>query len=157
VKDAAVHANAGYLVWRLSTKWRAAVDRALAPMGLTHAQSSLLASLFALSRGGTQPSQRELADFTGLDAMYVSKLARALQRGGFIVRTTHSADPRAVQLSLTEAGVKVIGEAVDVVQALQEHLTRPLGGSRGARTAELVAMLRQLLDQPPVLPADDEE
>jgi DNA-binding MarR family transcriptional regulator len=27
----------GYLVWRLSMKWRVAVDRALAPLGLTHA------------------------------------------------------------------------------------------------------------------------
>jgi MarR family transcriptional regulator, organic hydroperoxide resistance regulator len=144
----AVHANAGYLVWRLSMRWRAATDRALAPLGLTHAQYSLLASLFALSRSGVGPSQRELADFTGLDPIYVSRLARALERGGFIVRNTHAADPRAVELSLTKAGTKVVSEAVREVRELQEHLTKPLGGSRGVRTGELVDMLRQLLDQP---------
>ena len=36
----------GFLLWRLTTRWRAAVDRALAPMGLTHAQYTLLASLY---------------------------------------------------------------------------------------------------------------
>lgn len=36
-------ANVGYLVWRLSTRWRATMDRALAPHGLTQAQYSVLA------------------------------------------------------------------------------------------------------------------
>ena len=35
----------GYLVWRLSMKWRVAMDRAVAPLGLTHAQYVVLASL----------------------------------------------------------------------------------------------------------------
>ena len=68
----------GYLVWRLSIKWRVAVDRALAPLGLTHAQYTLLASLYGMERAGQQPTQRELADHTGLEALYASKLARAL-------------------------------------------------------------------------------
>jgi hypothetical protein len=42
----------GYLLWRLTTKLRAAVDRALAPLGLTHAQYSLLASLYGYSLSG---------------------------------------------------------------------------------------------------------
>jgi hypothetical protein len=46
----------GYLLWRVATKWRAAVDRAVAPLGLTHAQYSLLASLYGLSRSGTAPA-----------------------------------------------------------------------------------------------------
>ena len=148
VKEAEAQANAGYLIWRLASRWRAAVDREVAPLGLTHAQYSLLASLYGLSRGGARPSQRELADFTGLDPIYVSKLARALERAGFVIRVTHPADPRAVQLSLTDYGVEIVLKAVRVVHALHERLTRPLGGSRGARTAELIDMLRQLLNEP---------
>ena len=45
-----VEPTPGYLVWRLSMKWRAAVDRALAPLGLTHAQYVLLASLYGMER-----------------------------------------------------------------------------------------------------------
>jgi MarR family transcriptional regulator, organic hydroperoxide resistance regulator len=146
VSQAEAQGNAGYLIWRLSMRWRAAVDRELAPLGLTHAQYSLLAPLYGLSRGGAGPSQRELADFTGLDPIYVSKLARALERAGFVSRVIHPADPRAVQLSLTDQGTEVVQEAVKIVRALQDRLTRPLGGRRGERTAEFVDMLLQLLN-----------
>src|SRR4030095_12457452 len=77
----------GYLLWRLTTKMRAAVDRALAPLGPPHAPASRLASLYGYSLSGAQPSQRELADWTGLEPIYVSKLAPALEQAGLIPRT----------------------------------------------------------------------
>ena len=61
----------GFLVWRLSTKWRTAVDGRW-PLGLTHAQYSLISSLLAMHERGLKPSQRELADHTGLEPLYVS-------------------------------------------------------------------------------------
>src|SRR5690349_5014005 len=76
----------GAIVWRLATRWRVAVDRALAPLDLTHAQYVLLAALWGIERAGRQPSQRELADETGLEALYVSKLARALETKGLVAR-----------------------------------------------------------------------
>lgn len=126
-------------------KWRAAIDHALEPLGVTHAQYSLLASLYGLSRRGAQPSQRELADFTGLEPIYVSKLARALERAGLVDRETNPSDPRAVQLTLTAHGVDVVGRAIAVVRQLQEELTEPLGGTRSARVRELVDALQTLL------------
>jgi MarR family transcriptional regulator, organic hydroperoxide resistance regulator len=135
----------GYLVWRLSMKWRAATDRVLAPLGLTHAQYSLLASLYGLSRTGTQPSQRELADFTGLEPVYVSRLARALERAGLVERPDNPADPRAVQLGLTGRGKEVAVEAIARVRGLQDELTAPLGGVDAGRSRDLVASLRVLL------------
>jgi DNA-binding MarR family transcriptional regulator len=141
-------ANPGYLVWRLSMKWRAAVDREVAPWGLTHAQYSLLASLYGVSRDGVAPSQRELADVTGLDAIYVSKLVRALEQGGLLTRAPHDRDPRAWQLSLTPHGIQTITSAIDAVRVLQARLTRTLGGPRSKRTKDLTDALRALLDDP---------
>jgi DNA-binding MarR family transcriptional regulator len=140
--------TAGYLLWRVTMKWRAAVERAVTPLGLTHAQYTLLASLSGLSHRGQQPSQRELADFTGLDQVYVSKLARALERSGFIERAGHPTDPRAVQLRLTDQGSQVVTRAVATVAGLLEELTAPLGGTAGVRTTELTTMLRELLGEP---------
>src|ERR687888_628281 len=91
----------GDLVWHLTPRWRAELDRALAPLGLTSAQYGVLASLHGLSRGGARPSQRNLADFAGLEPMHVSKLVRALERAGLVERTGNPSDTRAVQLSLT--------------------------------------------------------
>ncbi len=139
----------GYYLWRLATRWRAAVDRALADVGLTHAQYALLASLYGLSRAGRQPSQRQLADVSGLDPMFVSKLARSLERAGLLTRTDNPADPRAFQLMMTTRGTEVIRTAMATVRDLNDTLTRPIGGSAGARNQELIATLRTLLGETP--------
>jgi DNA-binding MarR family transcriptional regulator len=135
----------GSLVWRLSMKWRATVDRAVAPLGLTHAQYVLLASLYGLTRSGPPPSQRALSDYASLEPIYVSKLARALERGGLIERTTNPADPRAVQLRLTAKGEETVRPAIAVVADLLAELTAPIGGPRSAETRQFVHTLQTLL------------
>jgi DNA-binding MarR family transcriptional regulator len=145
VKASDANPTPGFLVWRLSMKWRTAVDRAVAPLGLTHAQYSVLASLYAMQSRGERPSQRRLADHTGLEVIYVSKLARALEDAGLITRTTHPADARAVELLLTRRGRTVVGQAITLVGDLQEVLTAPLGGSDSARTKALLRDLKTLL------------
>jgi DNA-binding MarR family transcriptional regulator len=138
----------GFLIWRLSMKWRVAVDRAVAPLGLTHAQYSLLASLFGMRRSGLRPNQRQLADHTGLEPLYVSKLARSLEAAGLIARTGDPSDTRAVQLALTDYGQDVTRRAIAVVHRLSDQLLAPLGGLDGRRTEEFVRELRALLDVP---------
>ncbi len=143
-----VRGNVGFLIWRLSMRWRAAMDRVLAPLGLTHAQYSVLAPLHGMSAGGARPSQRELADFTGLDPVYISKLVRALEREGFLTRSVKASDPRAVELALTERGADAVREGIQLVTAMRDRLTGPLGGNAGERTAELAGLLRELADAP---------
>jgi DNA-binding MarR family transcriptional regulator len=138
----------GLLIWRLSTRWRTAVDRGLAPLGLTHAQYTVLASLRGLTRAGRCTSQRQLADETGMDQIYVSKLSRALERAGLVVRTANPTDSRAVQLALTRRGDDVADEAAALVRDLLEQLTAPLGGLRGARTRALSDALELMLAGP---------
>jgi DNA-binding MarR family transcriptional regulator len=138
----------GFLVWRLSMKWRVAVDRAVAPLGLTHAQYSVLGSLFGMDRSGIRPTQRQLADHIGLEPLYVSKLARALEAAGLVGRAGDPDDTRAVRLSLTPAGREVTRRAITVVRALHDTLLEPLGGFDGRRTRALVRELQVLLDVP---------
>lgn len=143
-----VRGNVGFLIWRVAMRWRASTDRALAPLGLTHAQYSVLAPLYGMSQAGARPSQRQLADFTGLDAIYVSKLVRALEREGFVDRAVSASDPRAVELSLTEKGVTAVREGVRIVAGIRDRLTGPLGGNDGSGTAELARLLLELLEVP---------
>ncbi|MFJ4685329.1 MarR family winged helix-turn-helix transcriptional regulator [Streptomyces sp. NPDC091377] len=141
-------ATPGFLVWRLSMKWRVAVDRAVAPLGLTHAQYSLVASLHGIQRSGHRPSQRQLADHTGLEPLYVSKLARALESAGLLERTRDPKDPRAVRLALTDRGSEVTRQAITVVQGLLRQLLEPLGGLDSDRTQDFMRDLTALLDTP---------
>ena len=138
----------GSLVWRLSMAWRVEVDRAVVELGLTHAKYALLASLYGLDRAGDHPTQRELADHTGLEPLYVSKLARALEAAGLISRTPDRDDARAVRLELTAEGRAVARRAVTVVAELLEALTAPLGGTTTKRTTAFVRDLGLLLDGP---------
>ena len=119
-------------------RWRSAIDRAITPLGLTNAQYSVLAPLLGMERSGQRPSQRQLADFTGLEPLYVSKLARALEQAGLIERSGHPDDSRAVQLSLTDQGREVTAQATERVRGLQDELTAPLGGLDSPATRNLI-------------------
>ncbi|HEX3787423.1 MAG TPA: MarR family transcriptional regulator [Pseudonocardiaceae bacterium] len=139
----------GFLIWRTSLKLRTAVDRVLKPLGLTHAQYSVLGPISALSQDGRGPSQRELADFTGLEPIYVSKLARALEKAGLVVRPDDPDDPRAVRLSLTDQGGQVFRAARDLVHQMHAELTAPIGGPAGDRDRDLRQTLLLLLGDAP--------
>ena len=146
--EAEVRRNAGFLIWRVSTGWRAAMDRVLEPLGLTQAQYAVLAPLYGMSRSGARPSQRELANLTGLDAVYISKLVRTLERAGLVERSASTVDTRAVELTLTDQGIATVREAMPLVVRLRDELSKPLGGINGERTRQLTEMLLELLDAP---------
>jgi DNA-binding MarR family transcriptional regulator len=137
--------STGFLVWHLSMRWRAGLDRQLAPHGLTSAQYAVLASLYALSQDGTQPSQRELADFSSLEPMFVSKLVRALERAGLVERTPNPADTRAVLLGVTDEGARTLQAARAEVVRLEEQRLIPLGGRTSERSTALREALQVLL------------
>ena len=138
----------GYLVWRLSMRWRAKVDRAVAPYGLTHATYSVLASLYGETQAGTSPSQRHLADITGMDAVYISKLVRSLERDGLVKRAPHPDDTRAVKLTLSRLGRARITKAIDTVSTLHDDLLAPLGGPQSPASREFKGALARLLNEP---------
>ncbi len=151
-------ATTGFLLWRVTMKFRAGVDRVLADLGLTHAQYSLLASLRGMTGdSGARPSQRELADHTGLEPIFVSKLARALEQAGLLTRATSDRDSRAVELALTPQGVETATAAVERVQGLHRELLAPIGGPGGATDHQLADTLRTLLGAPPPAARTDPE
>jgi MarR family transcriptional regulator, organic hydroperoxide resistance regulator len=137
--------STGFLLWHVTLRWRAALDHALTPLRITASQYAVLASLHGLSRAGTRPSQRELADFSGLGAMYVSKLVRSLEHSGLLHRATSAADPRAVELTITERGLEVVRAGAATVRALEEWRLAPLGGRESERSVVLRELLFALL------------
>lgn len=137
--------STGFLVWHLSMRWQVELTRALAPLGITHSDYGLLASLSACERTGVRPSQRELADASGLEPMHVSKLVRALADRELVRREPHPSDPRAVQLSLTAAGIDVVHAGREVVLRLDAERLEAIGGPRSTRAHDLRASLGDLL------------
>ena len=74
---------------------------------------------------------------TGLETVYISKLVSTLERDGLVRRSPHPDDTRAVQVTLTTAGVTAIEAAIDAVQVLHEALLAPIGGPRSPQAKTL--------------------
>jgi DNA-binding MarR family transcriptional regulator len=137
----------GYLVWHLTLRWQAQLSAELEPLGITPAEYAVMAHLHALSASGVKPSQRELADVSGLEPMYISKLARSLEGAGLLTRVTHLEDARAIQLSLTRRGVGVVTEARRIATKLDQQRLAVFGGPSSEQAAQLKASLQVLLHE----------
>lgn len=108
----------GFLLWHATLEWQRQVSQALKPLGLTHAQFVLLAGTCWLDERVGSPSQRELADHAGTDAMMTSQLVRTLEREGLLERFGDDHDARVKRLRATAEGARLAREAVAIVEAV---------------------------------------
>jgi len=133
-----------YLPYRLSVasnKVSALISKAYeARFGLTIPQWRLLA---ILSEG--QPlSQQTLVSRTAMDKVTVSRAAQALITRGVVQSKPSDKDRRAVELSLTAAGVSIVQDVAPVALAFEKSLIEAIGGPAAER---LDMMLRKLEEQ----------
>jgi len=134
-------ASPGFLLWRVTNRWQAAQRAALRPLGLTHVQFVLLASLSWL--GSEDPvTQRALADHAATDPMMTSQVVRALEAKALLVRAAHPVDRRARAVTLTAAGRELADAAVGVVEACDREFFAALGTRAAAFTRALAALER---------------
>ena len=85
----------GFLLWRISNAWQQRQRAALLPLGLTHVQFVLLASLVWLTQHGRTVTQTDLAEQAQTDPMMTSQVVRALEARGLLTRETSAQDRRA--------------------------------------------------------------
>jgi DNA-binding MarR family transcriptional regulator len=107
----------GFLLWKAANLHQRLQRQALADLGISPTQFSLLASYFFLSSTHQRPvSQAELAQHAALDKMLVSDGTRALLGRRLIVRRRSRTDGRAFAIDLTEQGVAVCNRALRVIE-----------------------------------------
>lgn len=139
----------GFLLWHATLRWQRAVTAALKPTGLTHVQFVLLASTWFLEDRGGPPSQRELAEHAGTDAMMTSQVLRALEAEGLLERHGDPADGRIKRLTVTPAGRAAAGHALEAVDRLDREFFGP-AGDRGALVDQLLALAGRDADGTPL-------
>lgn len=129
----------GFLLWQVTNRWQRGIVASLKPLGLTHVQFVLLASVWWLSRGGgALPTQREVADHAGTDRMMTSQVLRTLERRGLVARDRDSRDGRARRIAATAPGAELAEQAIDVVEAADRAFFAD------AEPTELMRTLRSL-------------
>lgn len=121
----------GFLLWRATLRWQRLMTSTLRPLGLTHVQFVLLASLWWLTRmAGEVPTQRRLADHAGTDPMMTSQVVRLLERRSLVNRIGHPTDSRARQLDVTEAGAVLAMRGIAIVEAADADFFASASGRR---------------------------
>lgn len=126
----------GLALWRVTNAWQSAQRAALKPLGLTHVQFVLLASLTWLQ--ADQPvTQQQLAVHAGTDPMMTSQVLRVLEQLGLVRRDPHPTDGRARVLTVTDSGRKLANQAVRAVERCDTIFFAVLGDERRAFTALL--------------------
>ena len=108
----------------------------LEPLGLTHPQYLVMLALWERS----PRTVRDIADALFLDSATLSPLLKRLEGAGLITRARNSADERALDIALTDAGAALRAEAEAVPIAVAGRLGMPV-----ARLEEIRDGLTELL------------
>ena len=132
----------GLLLWQVTNRWQAAQRAVLKPLGLTHVQFVLLASLTHLTADGPV-SQRQLAEHAATDPMMTSQVVRALESNGWVVREAHPEDGRAWALRVTRSGAALARKANTAVEKCDLAFFEPLA----TKQAAFVRALRSLRNE----------
>jgi DNA-binding MarR family transcriptional regulator len=112
-------------------------DLALAPVGLTNGQYSLLV---ALNRAEA-PGVGNVAALLAMDRTTLTAMLKPLVRRGLVTVTVDAADRRARRLALTPAGRALLASALPLWQRTHNETERLLGASDADRLrADLKAL-----------------
>ncbi|MDQ6710837.1 MAG: MarR family winged helix-turn-helix transcriptional regulator [Candidatus Dormibacteraeota bacterium] len=129
----------GFLLWRVTLRWQRAMVAALKPLGLTHVQFVLLASVWWITTvAGETATQRRVAEHAGTDPMMTSQVLRALEAKRLVTRGADPDDSRARRLGVTTRGAALAQEAIAVVEAAD----RKFFAAAGERPALLKTLHR---------------
>jgi DNA-binding MarR family transcriptional regulator len=117
----------GFVLWHATLRWQRLVTAALKPTGLTHVQFVLLASVWFLEGRTGPPSQREVAEHAGTDAMMTSQVVRSLETAGLVERHVDPDDARVKRLTATPEGRSAATAGLDAVDTLDRRFFGPAG------------------------------
>ena len=137
----------GFLLWQTTMTWQRLIKKALEPCGISHAQFVVMALLMWFEKQGYDTTQIEIAQWSKLDKMTVSKALKKLATEGLLSRAEHTRDTRAKSVTLTAQGKALIRKLVPLVEQVDERffsrvavreqqtfmqlLTRLVGGAHG--------------------------
>lgn len=92
-------------------------------------------------------TSKEIAEFTAMDKVAVSRAVRALVEKQLVVRKVSKFDARVGNLRLSKAGLEVYEEIVPLALGLEARILEGFGEENVKRLHELFDQLNQRLDE----------
>lgn len=133
----------GYLLWRVSTYWRSAIEEVLKQHDLTHPQFVILATTAWLTRDNKKISQIDISKASGLDPNTTSQILRGLEKKKLIKRT-RSLNERSKNPALTTLGNERLALAMPAVEQADEAFFSTLNAQK---TTDLITFFHTLLNR----------
>ena len=106
--------NMGLLVTSVALQYRIMFDREMQPLGLTRSQWWVLCHIYYFDG----VSQAKLAEILDVDKAGIARLVGQLEKKGWVERTPHKKDGRAMQISLTPHVHKLIVDITSLSDVL---------------------------------------
>jgi DNA-binding MarR family transcriptional regulator len=131
---------AGQALRRAHLAYRLALDRALAPVGVTTPQLQALLEL----RLRPGMSSAELARRCQVTPQTMKDVVRNLEMAGRIARSPHAAHGRILRVHLTDEGRRLLESCEHLADRVEECM---LAALTAAERAQLVELLRRASDQ----------
>ncbi|GAB1380995.1 MarR family transcriptional regulator [Pararhodobacter aggregans] len=128
------HASAGWLVQRLSQRFEASMEQALAPHGLALGQFALMMAVLE-TEGMTQA---ELGAIFAMPAWKISRHLDALAESGLVTREADPASRRSHRIFATEAARQAAPGWRASARGVNEALLAPLAPEDRARLVGLL-------------------
>jgi MarR family transcriptional regulator, organic hydroperoxide resistance regulator len=129
----------GFLLWKVSNLHQRVQRRALADVGLTPIQFSVLACYQFLSMQAPVVTQSHVSTHAGIDKMFVSDVTKALVKHGCLAKQKQANDGRSYSVQVTEKGAALCNQALKVVEAVDVAFF-----SQAKHPKQLLAALQQL-------------
>ncbi|GGC18633.1 MarR family transcriptional regulator [Novosphingobium marinum] len=133
----------GYLVHDVSRMRRTAMDYAVAPLGLTRSQWSLLATLSRSTNNGMM--QAEIARIMGLGKVTTGGLVSRLETAGLVERRDDESDKRAKRVFITEKGYETIRQMIDVADPLNEEILEGISAKERKQIEDILHRVKENL------------
>jgi DNA-binding MarR family transcriptional regulator len=123
-----------YLLKHVQSELRAAIEKALAPVGLTGSQMAVLSAL------SSEPglSNADLARVTFVTPQTMVPLLSSLEASGLIVRKPHPSGGRTMPATLTTQGIAKLKIGWKAVRAVEDQMLCGLAEKEQLRLRELL-------------------
>ncbi|QDC44597.1 MarR family winged helix-turn-helix transcriptional regulator [Methylophilus medardicus] len=113
-----IKSQIGFLIKRVQQGLRGKMDEALSQHGLTTSQYAVLSHL----REATYLSNAELARLSFVSAPTMIRIVQELERIGFIDRTENKVHRKAVDITISPEGARVLNQCDSIVQGIQQQM-----------------------------------
>ena len=129
----------GFLVGRLASAMRTGLSRELAAFNVTSAQWAILEACYE----GEADTLTSLSRVVPIDSASISRQVDRLARAGLVLRRRSTRDRRLVNLSLTDAGSRLVPE---LMQRVQANNAKFLAGIAEHEQQAVLRTLQRMLD-----------